>query len=427
MKRNRSGIAMAHGLGWFLVFLAFAWPIAARGDGPFPLKGGERVVFFGDSITQAGTYITYLDAYLLTRFPDQRITLINHGISSETVSGASETDHPGRRPNAHDRFTRDVKEWSPDVVVACFGMNDGIYRPFDEDLFARYQAGVRKLVTRTHNEARARLVLLTPPPFDPYRRKASDPEARAYGYRFPAVDYDQTLGRYSDWLLTLQSEGILVADVHKATNEHLKNRRDGQVSFYLAGDAVHPGPTGHWLMAQTLLLAWHAPADVAEATIDAAAAKAVSGDVRDVARKSGDLVATWRTPLPMPIDPDWDARSIAQERVSERLNRYRLTVTGLPDERYHLWARTAGDDAETDVATLTREQLAKGVDLTTLAAFPTVKASQGVLARLKAHRQGVDARWRKDFAQPDPANAGTPEDIRTLCQPKDVSLRLAAE
>ncbi|MEO6809227.1 MAG: GDSL-type esterase/lipase family protein, partial [Isosphaeraceae bacterium] len=315
----------------------------------------------------------------------------------------------------------------PDVVVACFGMNDGTYRPFDEDLFARYQAGIRKLVTRTRDEARARLVLLTPPPFDPYRRKNSDPEAKEFGYRFPAVDYDQTLDRYSDWLLTLQSKEILVADVHKATNDHLKKRRDGQVSFYLAGDAIHPGPTGHWLMAQTLLLAWHAPADVAEATIDATAAKARSGDVRDVAWKDGDLVATWRTPLPMPIDPEWDARSIAQERVADRLNRYRLTVTGLPAPRYHLWARMVGDDAETDVAVLTREQLAEGIDLTSLATFPTVKASQDVLDRLKTHHQGVSARWRKHPAPPDPTDAETPEEIRKLCQPGDVSLRLSAD
>ena len=33
------------------------------------LKGGEKIIFFGDSITQSGGYINYFEAYLLTRFP----------------------------------------------------------------------------------------------------------------------------------------------------------------------------------------------------------------------------------------------------------------------------------------------------------------------------------------------------------------------
>src|SRR5438132_4669375 len=112
----------------FLAFTLLLLPTTlARADEPFPLKDGQRVVFLGDSNTYAGKYIAYLDAYLCTRFPDKRFELINLGLPSETVTGLSEPDHPYPRPNIHDRVERALTLAKPDVVVICYGMNDGIY------------------------------------------------------------------------------------------------------------------------------------------------------------------------------------------------------------------------------------------------------------------------------------------------------------
>src|SRR5207249_10814208 len=112
---------------------------AAVADGPFLLKDGQRVVFLSDSNTYAGTFIAYLDAYLCTRFPDERFELINLGLPSETVSGLSEPDHPYPRPNVHDRVDRALELSGPDIVVICYGMNDGIYYPFSDERFKKYQ------------------------------------------------------------------------------------------------------------------------------------------------------------------------------------------------------------------------------------------------------------------------------------------------
>src|SRR5439155_9496474 len=120
----------------------------ACADGPFLLKDGQRVVFLGDSNTYAGKFITYLDAYLCTRFPEKRFELINLGLPSETVSGLSEADHPYPRPNVHDRVDRALQLTNPDIVVICYGMNDGIYSPFHEDRFAKYKEGVTKLIAK---------------------------------------------------------------------------------------------------------------------------------------------------------------------------------------------------------------------------------------------------------------------------------------
>src|SRR4030095_2911194 len=85
----------------------------------FYLKGGETIVFLGDSITQGGLYVEYIEAYLATRFPEKRFRVVYAGLSSETVSGTSEPDHSPPRPCVHDRFTRDAASQDPDVIVAC--------------------------------------------------------------------------------------------------------------------------------------------------------------------------------------------------------------------------------------------------------------------------------------------------------------------
>jgi lysophospholipase L1-like esterase len=99
----------------------------------------RRIVFLGDSITYSGLYVDYIEAVLLTQFPNRDIELINIGLPSETVSGLSEPGHAGGafpRPNLHERLDRVLQKLKPDLVLACYGMNDGIYYPFGEERFA---------------------------------------------------------------------------------------------------------------------------------------------------------------------------------------------------------------------------------------------------------------------------------------------------
>ncbi len=371
----------------------------------------------------------YVEAFLLTRFPEKTFRIINAGISSETISGTSEPDHHPRRPWAHERFDRDVAAARPDVVVACFGMNDGNYHPFDRLKFERYQAGVRRLIERCRGIG-ARLLLVTPPPFDPYRRRNADPNAVAYGYKFPAVDYDVTLEVYSQFLRGLRAEGLPVADVHTAMNDHLRRRRRERVSFHLSPDAVHPNPTGHWLMAQTILETMRVPALVAEAELDARAAKAVRGQVSGLRTEGGGLAFAWTTPLPMPVDPAWDLESLDVERTFDRLSRYRLRVTGLAPGRYRLEAdgRTV---AEADAAAL-----ARGLDLNRLADWPTVAAARRVLALVQQRRRTIYKAWRaglktgregagqEALRRAEAETADLDRQARDLARPRPVAVRI---
>jgi len=416
-----------------ILLVSLASSVARAAGNEFYLKGGETIVFFGDSITQGGTYVEYVEAYLATRFPDKTFRVINRGISSETISGTSEADHQPRRPNAHDRFTRDIASCKPDIVVACFGMNDGNYFPFEPVRFAKFQAGINQLIERTRDEAKARIVLMTPPPFDPYRRKAGDPRATEFGYKFPAMDYDNTLAHYGEWELTLRDRGIVVADVHTAMSEHLRRRRAETVSFALQNDAVHPEATGHWLMAQTLLEAWNAPAVCAEARIDASDLRAETGEVTHLRRDGTALRWSWKSPLPMPMDSRWDTTSIALEKVADRLNRYRLAATRLPAGRYRLIA-----DGKA-IATVSRAELENGLNLLDYPAFPTIALSREVLALIQERSRMLYATWRKSIAPPKSADpqggvgdsveterqaAEVAAKMRELCRPRNIQIEL---
>src|SRR5581483_11418041 len=138
---------------------------AATAEDKFFLRDGQRVLFLGDSNTFAGRFIVHLDAYLYTRFPEQKFELINLGLPSETISGLSEPDHPYPRPDVHERLDRALTKIKPDVVVACYGMNDGIYYPFAEERFRKYQEGMRRLIACCE-KAGAKVMLMTPAPFD---------------------------------------------------------------------------------------------------------------------------------------------------------------------------------------------------------------------------------------------------------------------
>lgn len=211
---------------------------------PFP-KDTKRILFLGNSITYAGAYITDIETYLVLHYPRSNVEFINAGLPSETVAGLSEPGHAGGqfpRPDLHERLSRVLAITKPDVVFACYGINDGIYMPFDASRFKAYRDGMQWLHDTLQKNGVKKIVFVTPPVYDD----------SAYGTK---QGYNIVLDKYAEWLLA-QKDSLLweVADIHFPMTRYLEEQRVINPSFKLAQDGVHPGETGQWLMAKAVLL-----------------------------------------------------------------------------------------------------------------------------------------------------------------------------
>jgi len=243
-----------------LALCALVAPALAADSGARPpsFATAQRVLFLGDSITYGGTYVDYIETVIHRRAPGWRGEIIDLGLSSETVSGLSEAGHAGGkfpRPDLHERLARVLAQTKPDLVLACYGMNDGIYFPFAESRFAAFRDGMERLHAAVVATG-ARIIHLTPPVFDPLPISAKTLPAGLEAYPTPFAGYDDVLARYSAWLLDQRARGWSVIDVHGPMTAALAQLRLANPKFTFSKDGVHPDALGHAVMARTVLDAW---------------------------------------------------------------------------------------------------------------------------------------------------------------------------
>ena len=213
----------------------------------------------GDSITQGGAYVEFIDAALRAQHPETKIEIIPLGLSSETVSGLSEDGHAGGkfpRPDLHERLDRVLEKARPQLVYACYGMNDGIYYPLGDERFQAFKNGMKKLHDKVVATG-ARIVHLTPPVFDPVPIKARVLPAGLDKYEKPFEGYNTVLDAYAQWLLSMKTQGWEVLDIHGPFNAALAEKRKTDPAVHLipkmASIPVRK-VTSSWLSA--VLKAW---------------------------------------------------------------------------------------------------------------------------------------------------------------------------
>lgn len=219
------------------VFFVLISPLMLAAS-PVDSLEGKRTVFLGDSITQAGTYVSFTSYYLQRLYPEKKFDIYPLGLSSETVSGLSEKGHAGGRfprPDLFERLDRLLTKVKPEVVFACYGMNCGIYQPLDEERFSAFKAGVRRLITDCKASGVEQIFIITPPIYD-----ATIPEGQFH--------YDHVLTAYAAWEMTIKQDGVQVIDLHSA----MRKARDARTEVF-SKDKIHPGVEGHLFMARSIL------------------------------------------------------------------------------------------------------------------------------------------------------------------------------
>jgi lysophospholipase L1-like esterase len=297
-------------------------PTAAH-SGTFP--DVARILFLGDSITYSGHYITLLETAIRLQYPQREVELLNLGLPSETVSGLSEPGHAGGqfpRPNLHERLSRVLDQVKPDLVVACYGMNDGIYHPLDEERFAAFRAGITQLREEVRRRD-AEVLFLTPAMFDaqPIADRLLPMGLAAYPQ--PYENYDAVLQHYTAWLLTKRLDDWIVIDVHGAMRDALADRRQTDPNATFAADGVHPNDAGHAVIATALANHWGL--NLADEQLQA------REDIRLlIAKKQETLKHAWLTrtghlrpglPAGLDLDQAQAAAAKLRQEISARLGR----------------------------------------------------------------------------------------------------------
>ena len=211
--------------------LAFA-PIAAADEAP-PLKKGERIVFLGDSITQAGVdakgYVTLIEKQLDKKHKDLGIEVIGAGISGNNV------------PDLQRRLDKDVLAKKPTLVVIYIGINDvwhGENDPARGTSKDKYEAGLKEIIGKIKRPG-ARVVLCTPTVIGEKKMNQLDEKLDEYSGISRAV---------------AKATGSQLCDLRTAFRDYLKQKNAADKdSGVLTSDRVHLNDAGNKLVADTIL------------------------------------------------------------------------------------------------------------------------------------------------------------------------------
>lgn len=200
-----------------------------------PLRKGERIVFFGDSITAGGAgpngFITMIRSSLEKKYPELKIECLGAGVSGNRV------------PDLQERVDKDVVAKNPTIVVIYIGINDvwrGQTDPARGTAPDRFTAGLEEVVSKVQAGG-ARVILCTPTVIG----------EKKHGGNSPDVKLDQ----YADLSRSLAKQrNLQLCDLRKAFVDYiaLHNPEDKEKGI-LTSDQVHLNLAGNQFVAEKML------------------------------------------------------------------------------------------------------------------------------------------------------------------------------
>ena len=203
----------------------------------------QRVLILGDSIAFDGRWTTRVESALRNTPAYANAEILNLALPSETVNGLSEPGHARGmfpRPALHDRLPSILRRTQPTLILACYGMNDGLFQPLSPETFAAYKRGMERLVA-AGRAAGARVIVLTPPLHGADATKTS------------SQDYDIVLDTFAGWLTNKELEGWEVIDIRPRLRTLIARERAANPRFRYSQDNIHPDDRGHELLGDVVL------------------------------------------------------------------------------------------------------------------------------------------------------------------------------
>ena len=316
----------------------------------FYLHNGDRVTFYGDSITAQRFYTRDIQDFIATRYPGLTVEFHNAGVPGDKVTG-------GYAGDAATRVSRDVKPWNPTVITVMLGMNDGGYVPPDPKIFAEYQSGYERLLGLLRDAApAARITLLENTPYDEV----------THGTEFNGFMATTEQNALATPALGAR-EHLPVVDTYSPTVQLLQRAKAADSSFasLLVTDRIHPAEPTHWILAAALMKAWHVDPVISSVTIAVSNRTAAESQRTTVTGVAGDGTRTeWDQmdeALPLPFNFDNELMNFVLS-VSDLFScdQEMLRVHGLRAGEYTLRIDSMR------IGSFSADQLDKGINLATM-------------------------------------------------------------
>jgi isoamyl acetate esterase len=219
----------------FTMVLLVAATLSGCSGERMTVRLGDRIVFFGDSITEQGVnplgYVSLIRVELATRSPDFGVEVIGAGVSGNKVT------------DLKNRLVRDVLQKKPTHVVIYIGNNDVWHwnlKNLKGTTKEKFESGLREIVARIQYSGAA-VILCTPSVIGEKTdsSNAQDPMLKEYAGISRKVAKDLN---------------IQLCDLQKAFHDYLViHNTENKEKGILTTDGVHLNDEGNKLVAQELL------------------------------------------------------------------------------------------------------------------------------------------------------------------------------
>jgi lysophospholipase L1-like esterase len=363
-----------------LFFLLVSISSSLAGPGFF-IQDRDVVLIWGNSITDYGVYPRLIENYVLTHHPGWNVEFFNLGWGGDQAKNV-------------DRLRRDVQLCKPTKATIMLGMNDGGYRPFDQQLLQTYLKGMKDEIELLREHSDPEIMLISP---TLYELRCVPHITRGKVERFERMRsllYPETLRRFSYELGRFAAgEGLRFYDLNYSSTLTAEKLDEYDGNFMYTAESVHPNVDGQLQMGLSILNAMGASSLVAETVIDAASGQVIAQtDSRLTGLKSGPAAVSFtRTAqrLPLPVYPSTGRLIKTVMDYPDAWDRDIIAIKSLEKG----WYRLSIDGRDIDL--VSAGDLDQGINLSRYAHTPQMIQAYQVFEQTEIRQAAFYTKWRR--------------------------------